>query len=204
MLARSTTISGDPAAIDTGIAFVRDQVMPTMMAMDGCVGMSLVADRASGRWIATSCWESQEAMNAADGTAASLRAGAAEIAGGAPQVDIWEVALMHRDHQAGDGAWCRITWGRSADMDLLVDRFRDMILPMIEQTDGFCSTSLFVDRDRGMMCGTVTFDSREALEASRVRASANRERAAEMTGMEFLEIAEFELLEHHLRIPELV
>jgi hypothetical protein len=145
-----------------------------------------------------------EAMQAADDTARELRARAGTLMGAPAQVDLWEVAVMHREKMAGDGAWCRITWGRAPDMDVLVDRFRDTVLPMIEQADGFCSASLFVNRDQGLMCGTVTFASREALDASRERAAANRERAAEVTGMEFLEIGELELLEHHLRIPELV
>jgi quinol monooxygenase YgiN len=204
MFARSNTISGDPAKIEEGIAFIRHEVMPTMMAMDGCIGMSLVVRREDGRCIATSCWESMEAMRAADDTAKDLRANASTLMGAVPQVDLWEVAVMHRDHLAGDGSCCRITWGRASDMDLLVDRFRDTVLPMIEQADGFCSASLFVNRDLGLTCGTATFDSREAMDASRERAAANRERAAALTGMEFLEIGEFELLEHHLRIPELV
>ncbi len=204
MFARSTTISADPAKLDAGVAFMRDEVMQTVMAMEGCIGMSLVADRESGRAILTGCWASEEAMERSDGRVAELRARGAEIMGGEPQVDLWEIASMHRDHMAGEGSCCRISWGRSTDMDKLVDRYRDTILPMIEKADGFCSASLFVDRGRGLTCGTVTFDSQAALDASREQASANRARATEVTGMVFLDIGEYELLEHHLRIPELV
>jgi quinol monooxygenase YgiN len=204
MFARSTTVSADPAKLDAGLAFMRDDVMHTVMAMDGCIGMSLVADRESGRAILTACWASEEAMERSDGRVAELRARGAEIMGGEPQVDVWEIAAMHRDHMAGEGSFCRITWGRSSDMDTLIDRYRDTILPMIEQAGGFCSASLFVDRGRGLTCGTVTFDSRAALDASREHAATIRTRAAELTGMMFLDIGEYELLEHHLRIPELV
>ena len=62
MYARTTTIQADLAKIDAGIAHVRDQVLPTVTAMDGCVGMSLLVDRESGRCIATTAWESDAAM----------------------------------------------------------------------------------------------------------------------------------------------
>ena len=38
MFARSTTINGDSGAIDAGIAYVRDQVMPMLTEMPGSWG----------------------------------------------------------------------------------------------------------------------------------------------------------------------
>ncbi len=39
--ARSTTIQAQSECIDTGIAHVRDVVMPALQGMDGCIGVSL-------------------------------------------------------------------------------------------------------------------------------------------------------------------
>ena len=64
MYARSTTIEAQPSSIDAGIARVRDEVMPALQAMDGCIGVSLLVDRESGRCIATSAWETEQAMRA--------------------------------------------------------------------------------------------------------------------------------------------
>ena len=50
MYARSTTFQARPGSIDEGIAFVRDEVMPDLMAMEGCTGLSMICDRESGRW----------------------------------------------------------------------------------------------------------------------------------------------------------
>ena len=62
MYARSTTIQAQPSSIDDGIAHVRDEIMPALQDMAGCIGVSLLVDRQSGRCIATSAWETDEAM----------------------------------------------------------------------------------------------------------------------------------------------
>ena len=204
MFARSVTITGNPGAIDEGITYVRDEVQPTLTRMDGCAGMSLVVDRSSGRCITTSSWETQEAMRAAADRLAPQRARAAEMLGGEPTVDEWEIALMHRDHSSAPESRCRITWGRPTDIDRHVDMFRSTVLPRIEESEGFCSASMFVDRTGGRMCGTVSFDSQAALEATRERAAMLRDQARADTGIEFLDVAEFELVLAHLRVPELV
>ena len=204
MYARSTTISGDPAGIDEGIAFVRDEVMPTITAIEGCVGMSLVVDRDQGRIIATSSWESQDAMEASRDQLAALRTRGGEILGGSPEIQEWEVVVMHRDHPTHEGACCRITWGRPQDMDAMIEMWRSTLLPEIEGFEGFCSASVLADRSAGVMCGTVTFDSREALDSSRDSATALREKATSEAGVEIVDVAEFDLVVAHLRVPELV
>src|SRR4029077_19333814 len=60
--ARSTTIQAQPSSIDAGIAHVRDEVMPALPGMAGCIGLSLLVDRQSGRCIVTSAWETEDAM----------------------------------------------------------------------------------------------------------------------------------------------
>ena len=41
MYARSTTVHADPQRIDDGIANVRDEVMPAVQSMPGCMGVSM-------------------------------------------------------------------------------------------------------------------------------------------------------------------
>jgi quinol monooxygenase YgiN len=204
MYARSTTIRGRPEAIDECIAFIRDEVQPAVKVLEGCLGLSMVGDRACGRCIATSAWETEESMVFAGDVVAEYRARAGQILGGEPEVDRWEVALMHRAQSARAGACCRIVWARPEDIHVTLERFRSTLLPQIETFDGFCSVSLFVDRLDRRVCSTTTFDSRAALEASRESAAMLRERTAGDIGVEFLEVAEFELALAHLRMPEFV
>jgi len=206
MYARSTTIQGDPTRIDTLIAFVRDEVMPTITGIDGNVGLSLLVDRESGRCIATSSWETEQARSDSFDALASSRARGAEILGGEIQIDDWEIAVMHREHRVAADSCCRVTWAQypQSDVDRGIEFFRDTVLPFAEGMDGFSSASLMVDRATGNAVGTIAFDSRAAMAASRAAASQMRDRSTQSTGTRFREVAEFELALAHLRVPERV
>ena len=151
MHARSTTVMGRPGMIESGIAHVQDVVMPQVRAMDGCVGLSMVADRISGRCIVTTAWRDDAAMRATADTVVPLRRQAAELLGGEATVEEWEIAYLHRDHRVADGCAARVTWtdGDPAMVDRMLDAFRMGIMPRVEQLEGFCSASLFVDRATG-------------------------------------------------------
>ena len=58
MYARSTTFKDRPEAIDDAITLVRDEVMPAVQEMEGCVGLSMLVDRTSGSCIITTAWAS--------------------------------------------------------------------------------------------------------------------------------------------------
>ena len=64
MYARSTSIRGNLSNLDAGIAYVRDEVMSSVKQTDGCVGLSLLADRESGRCIVATSWVDEQAMRA--------------------------------------------------------------------------------------------------------------------------------------------
>jgi quinol monooxygenase YgiN len=205
MYARSTTIQAQPTSIDDGIAHMRDKVMPALEAIDGCVGMSLLVDRTSGRCIATSSWESEEAMRASAESLRPIRDRAAELFGGGAQIEEWEIAAMHREHRAGEGACVRATWVK-VDPDQLdggIEFYKATILPALEGLEGFCSASLLVDRASGRGVAVATLDNAEALEQNKdqldgIKATGSREANAEV-----LDQCDFELALAHLRVPEM-
>ena len=205
MYARSTTIQAQPESIDAGITHMRDKVMPALEAIDGCVGLSLLVDRTSGRCIVTSSWESEEAMRASAESLRPMRDRAAELFGGGAQIEEWEIAAMHREHRAGEGACVRATWVK-VDPDQLdggIEFYKATLLPALEGLEGFCSASLLVDRASGRGVAAATFDNAEAIEQNKdqldgIKATGSREANAEV-----LDQCDFELALAHLRVPEM-
>jgi len=206
MYARTNTIRGNPQAIDEGIANVRDEVMPLVQRMDGCVGLSMLADRDSGRCIVTTAWANEEAMRAsADGVRAS-RERASQIFGGEVEVAEWEIAIMHRLHETGDGARTRVIWGTTepGQMDDMLGSFRMSMMPRMEELPGFASCNMMVNRGSGRTALAVTYDSADAMRQANERAAELRREASTTMGMGIDEVAEFDLVLAHLRVPETV
>jgi heme-degrading monooxygenase HmoA len=205
MYARSTTIQAQPSSIEAGIAHMRDTVMPALEGIPGCVGLSLLVDRTSGRCIATSSWDSEEAMRASEETIRSIRSQAAELFGGSAQVEEWEIAAMHREHRAGEGACVRATWVKvdPNQIDGGIDFYKTSILPALEELQGFCSGSLLVDRASGRGVAAATFDNAEAIERNTDQLDKIRATGSQEANAEVLDQCDFELTVAHLRVPEM-
>ena len=206
MYARSTTIQAQPSSIDAGIAHMRDSVMPALEGTDGCVGLSLLVDRTSGRCIATSSWESEEAMRASEESIRPIRDQAAELFGGSAQVEEWEIAAMHREHRSIEGACVRATWVKVGpdQMDQGIDFYKMTILPALEELEGFCSASLLVDRASGRGVAAATFDNAEAIERNKDQLDMIKATGSQEANAEVLDQCDFELAFAHLRVPEMV
>jgi heme-degrading monooxygenase HmoA len=207
MYARSTTLQGNPQTMDDGIAHVRDEVMPMVLDMDGCVGLSMLCDRETGRCIVTSAWQSEEAMRASADAVRDSRARSAEVFGDPqPLVEEWEIAAMHRVRETGDGACARVIWcqAQHGQLDRILEAWRTTIPPQLEQMDGFCAVSVLVDRDSARAVAAVSYESRAAMERSAERGLELRDRFAASHGFDITDVAEFDIVLAHLRVPELV
>ena len=206
MYARSTTVHADPQSIDDGIAYIRDEVMPAVQSMPGCMGLSMLCDRSSGRCIITTSWDSEESMSASRDAVGAMREQSADVLGGLFDVQEWEIGLLHRAHQAPEGACCRVTWSRGdlSREDEMAETFRTGIVPRMDDMPGFCSLSVMADRQTGMGVITATYDDRSSLDGSAESVRAMREQLTQQMGREVTDIAEMELAIHHLRVPEMV
>ncbi len=146
MYARTTTVRGDPRTVDDGTAFARSDVWPRSERMDGCVGMSMLADRGAGRCIVTAAWTTEDAMRASADDVREVRRLDEVLRAEAVDIAEWEIAVLHRSRPAGDAACVRATWidVRAGRVDGVVDAFRMSLLPGLDDLSGSCSVSLLV------------------------------------------------------------
>lgn len=204
MYARSNTIRGNPDKLDGVIAYCRDEVMPLVRGLPGCIGLSMLADRESGRCIVTTAWDSEESMHASDQAVRASRSRAGQMADAQAEVEEWEVALMHRVRESPEGACVRMIWlrGDPARADDARETMRAM-LPRMEELPGFCSVSSLVNRRSGVCAAAVTYESRDAMRGAAEAGRAIRDEVTRQAGMQMTEVAEFDLALAHLRVPEM-
>jgi heme-degrading monooxygenase HmoA len=206
MYARSTTVRGNPQSLDDAIAYLRDEVMPAVQEMDGCIGLSMLCDRDSARCIATTAWETEEAMHNSESGLHAMRQRYAEMLGGPAEVQEWEIAVLHRTQPAPEAACCRVIWTRGdpANLERSVDAFRMSLLPRLEELPGFCSISMLVDPENGRSVTATVYENRDAMNRAAETAKPMREEFTRQVGSEIMEVAEFDLVLAHLRVPETV
>ena len=206
MHARSTTFRDRPEALDAGIALVRDEAMPALLELPGCVGLSMLVDRSSGTCIVTTAWEDERALRASADLVLPIRRRGEQQFGARPTVHTWQIGLLHRAHATGEGARARVTWMRMPRrlVDSHLDAFRTVLLPQAELLPGFCSASLLVDRLTGRAALAVVYDGDASLRASRQAAAELRADVVRRLSSELLDVAELDVALAHLRVPETV
>jgi quinol monooxygenase YgiN len=206
MYARSTTIHGEPGSVDAATAYVRDDVMPTVRGVDGCIGLSMLADRGTGHCIVTTSWRDEAAMVASREAVRSSAERTAEILGGRPEVQEWEIAAMHRVLEAHQGSRSRVTWLRTEPdaVNRAVDAVRLSLMPKLDDLPGFCSVSVMVRRNDGLAVAAVSYDSAAHLDQASEGAREFREDFAPALGIEVVAIAAFDVAIAHLRVPETI
>jgi quinol monooxygenase YgiN len=207
MHARSTNIKGSPTKLDAGIAYVRDEVLPATQQTDGCIGLSMLADHESGRCIVATAWADEHTMrtNAAEDRTVQHRL-LHMLGGGHADVQEWEIAVLHRDRPAGDGAGAQVTWARITPnhLDDLLEAYRSNLMPKLQELPGFCSVSMLVDRRNSRTVSVTSFESRDAASLARKHARSLREQFAQAMGAKIVDVAEMDLPLAHLRVPETV
>ncbi|TQN42039.1 hypothetical protein FHU33_1431 [Blastococcus colisei] len=206
MYARSTTVRGNPQAVDEGIAYVRDTVMPAVQEMDGCIGLSMLCDKERGHCIVTTSWADADAMHRTADSVMSMRQRAAEMLGGETEVQEWEIAVMHRMHETHNGACARVirAQGDPAQMDRMLDTFRMALIPRIEELPGFVSVSVMVDRQSGRSATAVSYDSRQSMAQAEQPGMAMRKEFSSQMAMDITDVAAYDIVLAHLRVPETV
>lgn len=81
MFARLSTFEGDPERVEEFRRAAVEQVLPMLRRLDGFHGASVLADRRSGKVLAVTLWESEDAMDATDEAAYWFRIFVSDAAG---------------------------------------------------------------------------------------------------------------------------
>ena len=206
MYARSNTIRGLPQNVDAGIAYVTDEVMPTIQQLEGFVGLSMLADRVTGRCIVTASWHDLEAMQASREPLRPTRDRARDVFGGEYAVHEWEIAVLHRVRPTVEGGFCRVVWTQADPVQMvpLLELFRSAVIPGAEAMAGFCSLSLLRDPRAGTSVSAVSYEDRASLDATRKDTMSIGIDLSRQVPFQVTEIAEFEVVMAHLRVPETV
>ena len=99
MHARMTVIEGSAERMDAVVGQVESDVLPLLRQQRGFKGFTVIGDRASGKVVATSYWDSEGDMQASEDAVRASRERAAETVGasGAPTVEHYEVLIDVED-----------------------------------------------------------------------------------------------------------
>ena len=94
MFARVSTYQGDPAQIDQGLDYARENILPRVKQVDGFEGVYYLVDRQSGKALTITLWKSEEALRASEEEADRLRSESAESASATIEnVERYEVGI---------------------------------------------------------------------------------------------------------------
>jgi heme-degrading monooxygenase HmoA len=78
MYARLSTLEGPPDGVEQAIASVREHVWDAAKQLDGFRGMTAFVNRTTGKMMAVTLWDTEEALKGSEETAAELRSDSAE------------------------------------------------------------------------------------------------------------------------------
>jgi heme-degrading monooxygenase HmoA len=196
MYARLVLLTGDPARMEESIRYIEETVRPAVTSLEGCRGMTFVADRERGKGVVATFWSSEEARTASAEPSRSVRETAIQRLGGTGTMENYEVAVFHQKALPGPGSGVRLTFteGDPADVDLAIDAFRTTVVPRVELLPGFCRAILFVDRGRGRNVSAISFADQTGLTASRGAAASVRADATAKAHLNVRGVDEYEMV----------
>jgi hypothetical protein len=198
MYVRVTSAQADPARIDDGIAYIRDEVLPKTNLMKGSLGAVLGVDRSSGRGSFMSCWADRAGPEASHQAVVGMRAAAARRVGGSDTtVETFEIAVMHLVKPVLPGSYTTTTRAEVPPEDIgrALQSFKDKVVPYLEKYDGLEAVMVLVNRENGLFQSLMALENREALEASRGRARELRDLiTAVLPTLQIVEVFDLEVV----------
>jgi heme-degrading monooxygenase HmoA len=194
MYGRITRIQIPPDAVDKGIAYFKEKVMPAARSAPGNAGAVLLVDRKNGTAVGITLWETTDALNASEQFGVTSRTGSAAATGGSViNVERYQQVLADRAQPARAGAFVRLNTfaGRPDKIDNLI-RFMEQQLPVIRAQKGYRALLMNIDRMAGRSMVSTVWDTLADLEASEPKVSGLRRDAAGVAGAADVRVEIFE------------
>jgi heme-degrading monooxygenase HmoA len=198
MLARATTIEGDPGQIDEAADWIQQTLVPMGQDHPGSRGVLMVADRATGRSTTLTFWASHEALRVSEERARRLRVdGTTAFDAQVVDVNRFEVVVDERITGAAEHpGFARMTTmgGDPARVDDAVVLVREKIRPIALEMEGNRGLLSLVDRANGTGVTLTFWDTEAAMRATEATADEIRDDASATLEMAIASVDRCEVL----------
>ena len=204
MYIRATRVQFAPEAVDKGIAFFNEKIVPMASSAPGNLGQVLLVDRANGKGIGITQWETAQAMGAAEQVGINARTqSATETGGSIVNVERMEQVFNERVGQPRAGGWVRLNTvvGDPTRTEKLIDFVKKQVVPVLKSQKGFQAALMNVDRITGRSTVSTIWASREDLEASEASVSSLRRDAADAAGAKDVTVEIYESVVVNIKTP---
>ncbi len=196
MYGRMTRIQIPPDAIEKGIAFFKENVVPNARSTSGNGGAVLLVDRKAGAAIGITLWETTQALNASEQFGISSRTQSAAATGGSiVTVDRYEQVIADRPQPPkAAGTFVRLNSlaGTPDRIDNVINFMQKQVLPVLQAQKGYRAAVMNVDRMTGRSTVSTVWDTMADLEASEPSVSGLRRDAADAAGASDVKVEIFE------------
>ncbi|MBV6698280.1 antibiotic biosynthesis monooxygenase [Kitasatospora aureofaciens] len=196
MFVRTVYATGNPDRIDRTLDGLRAEAVGLLTAQPGYRGYGLFADRALGKIVMSSWWESAQAERDSNQELGQRCAEVLAPLAGTVTTDVWEAVVTAPPGEVGPGAGFRLVRVEvdPAKVDTMTEVFRDRALPMLEKMDGFVTGAMLVDRASGQASVGAIFADQESFAASRGPQADARAQAVAAVGATVRSVEEFDVV----------
>ena len=196
MHARLNMVAGDPAQIDETTRYLEGTVRPHVEGQHGNRGLACLTNSDLGIFVVASYWDSLDSMTASEQAVQVSRKEVTERMHGSVSVEHYEVPAFVRRSRPREGAGARLSRMECApaNIDAVIEEFRNTGVPALMEMPGLCSAHLMTDRTTGRCIVIAAWDDMDALAASRSATARLRADVAAATHMQVRSVEEYGLV----------
>jgi predicted ester cyclase/heme-degrading monooxygenase HmoA len=196
MHVRMNVMTGDPARLEEANRYLEGTARPHVEAQHGSRGLAFLTNAALGTCVIASYWDTHDAMTSSEQAVQVSRKEMTEMIGGTVAVEHYEVPVFVRRSRPQRGAGVRLTRieGHPGSIEAAIEEFRNTAVPSMMEMAGLCSAQLAIDRATGRGVVVTTWETADALNASRADAARLRASQAALTHAQVRSVEEYTLM----------